>query len=97
MHEKTVKLEKVIPFSVLKIFDGGTIEDVREKLEEEYAKLQPILDEGKFITFGYDSNSNDTFIKIWRMETDRDFEIRMKRIENINRARENYLERKRTE
>jgi len=88
MSEKTFKLIKVIPFSVLSIFDGGTIEDVREKLDTEYSKLQDMIDEGQYITFGYDKNTQDTFVKIWRMETDREYDIRLKRIEQIKYARQ---------
>jgi len=93
MNERSVKMEKVLHFPVLSIFDGGTIEDVKEKLDQEYSKLKYIIDEGKFITFGYDKQTNDTYIKIWRMETDREYQNRLKRIEQMNSAREIRMEK----
>jgi hypothetical protein len=95
MTERTVKLIKAIPFSVLHIFDGGTIEDVQNKLLNEYEKLKSNIDDDKFITFGFDSKSNDTFVKIWRLETDKEFNLRKSRIEHLAHARDVRVQRRR--
>jgi hypothetical protein len=95
MTERTVKLIKAIPFSVLHIFDGGTIEDVQNKLLNEYEKLKSTIDDDKFITFGFDSKSNDTFVKIWRLETDKEFNLRKSRIEHLAHARDVRVQRRR--
>lgn len=94
-EERTVKLIKAVPFSVLHIFNGGTIEDVQEKLMNEYEKLKSTVDDDNFITFGYDKKSNDTFVKIWRMETEKEFNIRQARIQQITKARETRVQRRR--
>lgn len=95
MTERTVKMIKAMPFSVLHIFDGGTIEDVQAKLSEEYEKLKSTIDDDKFITFGFDPKSNDTFVKIWRLETDKELNLRKSRIEQLARARDVRVQRRR--
>lgn len=95
MTERTVKLIKVVPFSVMHVFDGGTIEDVQEKLLSEYEKLKSTIDDDKFITFGYDPTSHDTFVKIWRVESDKELSIRLARIQQMAKAREMRVIRKR--
>ena len=82
--ERTVKLIKSVPFSVLHVFNGGTFEDVCEKLISEYEKFKSTIDPDHFITFGFDTKSHDTFAKIWRLETDREYNVRKKRIEHMN-------------
>ena len=95
MTERTVKLIKAVPFNVLHIFDGGTIEDVQHKLLAEYEKLKTTVDDDKFITFGYDSASHETFVKIWRIESDKELKLRMARIQQMAKARESRSYHKR--
>lgn len=78
--DRSVKLERTQAFNIKYIFDGGMIEEVHRRLDTEYKKLSIFADEGKFVTFGIDKTTEEIFVKIWRRETDAEYEARIETI-----------------
>lgn len=83
--ERTVKLISTTLFDISQIFDGGTIEEVQEKLRQSY---QNVAKDNDLVTFGYDHGTHDVYVKLWRPETDLELERRTTRIQNLELARE---------